>query len=747
MTENRHTPTDEKSAGSRFGRHDEEDVLAGSVRRVIFFNQDNGYAVLRTDVREHKDPVVIVGFIAEIKNGDWFRAKGSWENDRKFGRQFRASFIVQAEPDTTEAIASYLRSNLIDGIGEVYAQKLVEAFGDQVFDVIAKEPERLREVPGIGRVRAASIVNAFAEQSGVREIMLFLHTHGVGARRAVRIYQVYGADAIPIISQNPYRLARDIHGIGFVTADTIAHSVGIEADSMIRIRAGILHALDLAINDGHCGLPRDELLERAVGLLEVSTDRAGDALDHEYRAGTIIAGMVAETQCYFPAHLFRAERDIANRLVTLMRGHRPWKGIDVDHAVPWAEQQTQLKFAHSQLQAIRKALLSKVLIITGGPGVGKTTIVNAILKILLANKTKIELCAPTGRAAKRLAETTEMDARTIHRLLEFDPIHRLFNRNAQTPLECDLVVVDEASMVDVPLMHALSLAIPDTAALLIVGDVDQLPSVGPGQVLSDMIRSGKLPVVALTEVFRQAAQSRIVSSAHQVNQGQMPDLAKPDAESDFYFARCRSPQTAPDLVLELVRNRIPKRFGFDPVRDIQVLCPMNRGPAGTHALNAELQKVLNPVTGPRITRSGWTFSRGDKVMQIVNDYENDVFNGDVGFVIDADEAEQKIRVDFYGRQVEYFSRHLDMLVLAYATTIHKSQGSEYPAVVIPLLKQHFIMLRRNLLYTAMTRGRKLVVLVGERDAVSIAVRDVSVRTRWTRLHSWLMEQPEELELD
>jgi exodeoxyribonuclease V alpha subunit len=502
------------------------------------------------------------------------------------------------------------------------------------------------------------------------------------------------------------------------------------------VRAGISFALAEAMDDGHCGLPYQDLLVLARELLEVPTELVETALGLELQDGTVVADDVDGRQCIFLAALYRAEREIGAKLTALRRGKPPWPSIDADKAIPWVEKRTKLELAKSQIEAVRIALASKVLVITGGPGVGKTTLVNSILKILLAKTVTIALCAPTGRAAKRLSESTGFEAKTIHRLLETDPRTGAFRRDAEAPLDCDLLVVDETSMVDVPLMRALVRALPDQAALLLVGDVDQLPSVGPGQVLADVIGSTAVPVVRLTEVFRQAAESRIIINAHRINQGLMPDLAR-SGNADFYFVDAGDPEDGMGKVLAVVCQRIPKRFGFNPIRDIQVLCPMNRGGVGARSLNIELQRALNPPGDIRVERFGWTFCPGDKVMQVENDYDKDVYNGDLGIVTAIDIEEGELAADFDGRKVTYNFGELDELVLAYATTIHKSQGSEYPAVVIPLMTQHYPMLQRNLVYTGVTRGKRLVVIVGQRKALAIAVKGARIRRRWSKLREWL----------
>jgi exodeoxyribonuclease V alpha subunit len=715
------------------------EVLAGLIERVTFHNAENGFCVLRIKARGHRDLVTVVGHAATIAAGEWITASGEWINDRTHGQQFKARFLKTSTPTSIDGIEKYLSSGMIRGIGPVYAKKMVGAFGEKVFDIIEAEPDRLREVDGIGPVRAQRITAAWAEQKIVREIMVFLHSHGVGTARAVRIYKTYGADAVQVMTENPYRLARDIRGIGFKSADAIAMKLGIERTAMIRVRAGISYALTEAMDEGHCGLPTEKLGPLAVELLEVPRELVQTALDLELAEGTVIADTVGETACVFLGGLYRSEQVIAERLLRLINGTLPWPYIDPEKALPWIEQKTGLSLAETQIAAIRLALLSKVLVITGGPGVGKTTIVNAILRILAAKGVTLLLCAPTGRAAKRMTEATGFEAKTIHRLLEVDPKSGGFKRGGDNPLECDLLVVDETSMVDVMLMQALMKAVPDNAALLIVGDIDQLPSVGPGQVLADVIASGAVPVVRLTEIFRQAAQSRIITSAHKINQGSIPDLSKPEGDSDFYFVEADDPEVAVPRIIELVKTRIPQRFGLDPIRDIQVLCPMNRGGVGARSLNIELQAALNPAGDRKVERFGWTFAPGDKVMQIENDYDKEVYNGDIGYIDDVDPDAGELTTSFDGRAVTYGFGELDTLVPAYAATIHKSQGSEYPAVVIPVMTQHYPMLQRNLLYTGVTRGKRLVVLVGQKKAVAIAVRNVSGRRRWSKLNEWLGE--------
>ena len=717
----------------------QSEVLSGLVERVVFHNAENGFCVLRVQARGHRDVQAVVGRTPAVNPGEWITASGRWENDRSHGRQFAASYIKTSEPNSHGGIEKYLGSGAIHGIGPVYARKLVATFGDKVFDVIGNEPERLREVPGIGPVRARRITSAWEEQKVVREIMIFLHSHGVGAARAARIHKTYGADAVRVMSENPYRLARDIRGIGFFVADNIARELGIDPSAPVRVRAGIRHVLREATSEGHCGLPRGELLRVAQDLLDVPACLAETALRSEVAEGTVVEDTVAEKPCVFLAGLYRAEQGIARAFDALVRGQPPWPPIDAAKALPWIQRQLRITLAQSQSEAVRMALRSKAMVITGGPGVGKTTIVNAILRILAAKGVEIGLCAPTGRAAKRLSETAGMEAKTIHRLLEFDPVRRRFRRGAGNRLEFGLLVIDETSMVDVPLMHSLMKALPAESALLVVGDVDQLPSVGPGRVLGDLIDSGAVPVARLLEVFRQAARSRIVVNAHRINRGQLPEMGRPQGESDFYFVPADEPNTAIRRTLQLVGKRIPDKFNLDPVRDIQVLCPMNRGGIGAKALNVELQAALNPAGSDQVERFGWSFVRGDKVMQIENDYDKDVYNGDIGFIDTLDPEQGALEVNFDGRKVEYTFRELDTLVPAYATTIHKSQGSEYPAVVLLIMNKHYVMLQRNLMYTGITRGKRLVVVVGQRSAIRRAVGTASRSHRCSKLGEWMRD--------
>lgn len=712
------------------------DTLAGTVERVTFHNADSGFAVLRVKARGKRDLVTVVGHAATIGAGEFVTASGHWITDRTHGLQFKAQVLKATPPTGAEGIEKYLASGQMRGIGPAMAKRIVALFGDATFDVIEAEPDRLREVAGIGPMRASRIVAGWAEQKAVREIMIFLHAHGVGTARAVRIFKTYGHEAISVMTDDPYRLARDIRGIGFRTADAIAAKLGMAKTAPQRLRAGVSYALQEATDEGHCGLPHADLVKLAETLLEVGAPLIEEAITVELARGDIVADTIGEASCVFLKGLHLAERNIARRLLDLASGQPPWPAIDLDKAMPWIESRTGKVLAPSQTEAVRLVLSSKVAVVTGGPGTGKTTLLDAILRMLVAKGVRVALAAPTGRAAKRMTEQTGIEAKTIHRLLEIDPTNGSFRKGEEDRLDCDLLVVDETSMVDVPLLNALLKAVPPRAGLLLVGDVDQLPSVGPGQVLADIIASAALPTARLTEVFRQAASSRIIVNAHRINRGEMPETPRAGDDSDYFFVEIASPEDGVAKILEIVRDRIPKRFGLDPLKDVQVLCPMNRGLLGSRNLNVELQRTLNPSPTASIERFGWIFAVGDRVMQTVNDYDREVFNGDLGVVTTIDTAEGVLSAEFDGREVAYPFGELDTLVLAYATTIHKSQGSEYPAVVIPVAMQHYMMLARNLLYTGVTRGKRLVVLVGQKKAVAMAVRAGGKR-RWTKLGEWL----------
>ena len=708
-------------------------ALQGSIERVTYHNSETGYCVLKVKVKAHSDLVTVVGHISSATPGEFIESEGIWIQHRDFGLQFKAEQMKSIHPSTLEGIEKYLGSGMVKGIGPHFAKKLVEAFKAEVFEVIENSPQKLRQVTGIGTIRIHKITLAWHEQKVIREIMVFLQSHGVSTARSVRIYKTYGDHAISKVKENPYQLARDIHGIGFKTADQIAFQLGISKTSLIRARAGIQYALQEHIGEGHCAYPENLLLQNANQLLEIEEAILKQAIELELQDRFLIREEIEGILCLYTAALYRYENEIARMIASLHNLPAPWQAIDIAKAVETSENQIGIQLDPLQKEAISQALSSKLLIITGGPGTGKTTLTRSILGILKSKGVRLVLGSPTGRAAKRLSECTGIEAKTLHRILGFDPKKNGFLHDNENPLPADLVLVDEASMIDVALMYHLLKAIPKTAAVIFVGDVDQLPSVGPGTILKSLIDSEAIPTVRLTQIFRQTSQSQIIQAAHRVRQGLIPDLERKDKTSDFHFISLDEPEITLSKIIELVTQRIPKAFQFDPIKDIQVLCPMNRGVLGTRSLNSELQKSLNANPEIKIERFGVTYAPGDKVMVIANDYDKEVFNGDIGIIESIDLTEQEALIDFEGKSVVFEFNEMDILSLAYAISIHKSQGSEYPAVVIPLSTQHFTLLKRNLIYTGMTRGKKLVVLVGQKKALAIAIKTKDQGLRWNSL--------------
>jgi exodeoxyribonuclease V alpha subunit len=724
--------------------------ISGSVERVTFVNPETGWTVARLRRPGRRELVTIVGNLVALTPGESLELAGAWEEDPRYGTQFRVERYRSSSPSTTEGIRRYLGSGLIRGIGPKMAERLVEAFGDETLQVIEENPNRMYNLPGFGKGRVESIKAAWQEQREIRNVMVFLQSHGVGAAFATKIYRRYGDEAIDQVQSNPYRLAIDIDGIGFLTADRIAARLGIAGTAAERVEAGVLHVLQEASSEGHVFLPETQLVRAAAELLDIDEEpiqRAIEALAADDRvvaepldaallkgpaAPPAAADLPAGDRAVYVKPLHVAETQASAALRRLRDTTGELRPFDVDKALSWAQQRLDLELTPHQSEAVRAAVTSKLVVVTGGPGTGKSTIVRSILAIVTALRARVALAAPTGRAAKRLSELTGHDAKTIHRLLEFSPKDGGFQRNADKPLKADVVIVDEASMVDVVLLHHLVKAIPARARLVLVGDVDQLPSVGPGAVLRDLIASHAPHVVWLDRIFRQAEGSWIVTNAHRINQGEFPEFPERGTSGDFFFVRRDDPEEVRETILDLCRRRLPHRYGLDPVDDIQVLTPMHRGVVGTQRLNADLQELLNRVP-ISLNRGNQTFKLRDKVIQTVNDYDKDVYNGDIGRIVRLDADAARLAVEFEGRRVWYEGLELDELAPAYAISIHKSQGSEYPAVVIPITTSHYVMLQRNLLYTAVTRGKRLVVLVGSAKALAIAIRNARPVARWTGL--------------
>ena len=716
----------------------EMETVDGTVKSVVFRNDETGFTILHVTPAETDGAfrlaareITVLGTCAAAWEGEELHATGEWVDDPVRGRQFKAKSVECIPPKSVEGVRRYLASGLIRGIGPVLANRIVDRFGAETIDVLDHHSGRLREIPKVGPKKIASIVQGWREGKGTREVMIFTQTYGISAGKAAKIYRTYGPDSVAIIKRDPYRLCRDIWGIGFATADRIALAVGLPKDSPLRARAAIVFTLRTEADEaGHCWTSEPDLLLHAQELVGISVETLAEALKHELDAGRV----VKEGDRLYLRDLWVAERRVAAKLKDLLASPPAFAPIDPDRAVAWWERKTGFTLAPAQLRAVRASVGSKVSIVTGGPGVGKTTIIRALVEIFQArtgvHKITVQLGAPTGRAAKRMAESTGAPAQTLHRLLKYNPQTNAFTYNEERPLAGDVFIFDEMSMVDIRLMADLVVALPRRATLILVGDTDQLPSVGPGNVLRDLIASQTISTSQLTEIFRQDSSGLIVRNAHHVNAGE-PFETRAGA-SDFYFVAQDDPAKALDLVLDFMVTRIPRHFHLEPLQDVQVLTPMRRNLLGAENLNAAIQKRLNG-TGPGVVRGGMEFRAGDRVMQLRNNYDKDVYNGDVGFVQSVEPAERTLVVLFDGRPVEYRAADLDELTLAYATTIHKSQGSEYPAVIVLLHRQHYMMLQRNLLYTAITRGKKLVLVIGSPWAVKQAIETNVVRARRTSL--------------
>ncbi len=723
------------------------DRLQGIVERVTYYNEETGYSVLRLSVTGQPGLVTVVGNLPEVQPGESLRLEGSWTVHPQYGRQFKAERCEQVLPATVEGIKKYLGSGLVKGVGPVIAARIVQQFGADTLRILDEEPHRLREALGVGPKRAAAVAQAWEEQKHIRAVMMFLQSHGVTTGLAVKIYKTYGDDALRVVQEDPYRLARDIWGVGFKTADKIARHLGLPTDSPARVQAGVAYVLSQKADEGHVYTPEEELVAEAARLLDVPPALVRDALaaldaDETVRRETFTypppspdGAPLREERAVYLAPFYYGEIGVTKRVAELV-SHRAsrlggLRAADVSRLLARLSQETAIELSPEQRGAVQTALTHKVTVLTGGPGTGKTVTTRTIIGALELLDCRYALCAPTGRAAKRLSEATGREAKTVHRLLEYSPQDG-FRRNAAHPLEVDFLIVDEASMLDLLLTNHLLKAVKPEAHVLFVGDVDQLPSVGAGDVLRDLIASGRAAVVRLTTIFRQAQNSGIVVNAHRVNRGQMPILNRFD---DFYFFSQEDPRQAADLLVDIVKRRIPRKFGLDAVDEVQVLAPMYRGACGVANLNQLLQEALNPPSPRKPERrlGGRIFRVGDKVMQTRNDYVREVYNGDIGRVVALDGVEQTLTVRIDGRPVVYDWAESDELAHAFAISVHKSQGSEYPAVVMPLLTQHYLMLQRNLFYTAITRAQRLVVLVGTRRAIGIAVHNAKVRERHSGL--------------
>jgi exodeoxyribonuclease V alpha subunit len=717
--------------------------LAGQIEHITYFNEASGYTVAKVKVPGQWDLVTVVGNMMSPLPGEILKMKGEWSVHPRFGEQFKIQTYQVTVPATIYGIQKYLGSGLIKGLGPKMARRIVDRFGKTTLDIIEHQVHRLAEINGIGKKRIAMIQQAWIAQKEIRDVMLFLQSHGVSSGYATKIFKQYRDQSIAVVKQNPYRLAMDIVGIGFIIADRIAGQLGFPKNSEKRAEAGMIYVLQNLSDEGHVFYPYDTLIQKCADMLEVDAPLVIQAMESLSRSKKIVIETLdvpSHTQskpqkAVYLTTFHLCETGIALKLRKLLSTPITIPAVDSEKAMAWIQRKLDVTLARHQISAIKNALQNKILVITGGPGTGKTTIINAILKIVKKQGVRTLLAAPTGRAAKRMKEAAGHDAQTIHRLLEFNMQFGGFQRNETTPLSCDMLIIDEASMIDTILMHHLLKAVPLQASLILVGDVNQLPSVGPGNVLNDIITSNIVPVVMLTEIFRQAKESRIITNAHRINSGLFPSVAAPATgldTTDFYFIEQEDPERVLQIILELAVNRIPSRFGLNAVEDIQVLAPMHKGIVGAGNLNTALQQAMNPGE-TAVTRGNNAFRVNDKVMQIKNNYDKSVFNGDIGCIRRIDTVNQEAVIRMDDRDVRYDFSELDEITLAYAISVHKSQGSEYAAVVMPVLTQHFLLLQRNLIYTAVTRGKQLVVLVGTKKALAMGIKNNKTTRRFTHL--------------
>lgn len=713
--------------------------IEGTLERIVFSNHENGFTVARFRESPKKSLTTIVGNLGSVHVGENLSLEGEWVENKKFGTQFKINTYHVKPPSSLEGLEKYLGSGAIKGIGPVMAQRIIELFGMESLDILENHPLLLSRVEGLGRKRIKQIKKAWDEQKESRDIMIFFQGHGITPAYSMKIYKYYGRDAVEKVRENPYRLARDIFGIGFLTADRIAQNLGVEPNSPLRANAGMIYVMTKFSEEGHVYVPELMLFQQAEKILQIEIIILEEALKNLIEKGELVRDRDDNNEAIIYLNtLHLAETGVAETIHQLCEGENGLPEFDVEKAIAWAETQEQISLAPLQKEAIRKAVQSKVMVITGGPGTGKTTILNTVLMILKKLRVSFRLAAPTGRAAKRMKETTGEEASTLHRLLEFNPKDGEFQRNFENQLEEDVIIVDEASMLDIVLAFYFFKAVSPKAHVILVGDIDQLPSVGPGNVLGNIIDSNVADVVELKEIFRQAEKSLTIVNAHRINQGEFPIIKQPEGDDipDFYFVEKNDPKEAAETIKQLMLKRIPQKFNFDPVDDIQVISPMYKGAAGVDEINRSLQDHLNKGA-KEVVRGDRVFREGDKVMQIRNNYDREVFNGDIGRIFDIDLEEQEVAVDFYGMIVRYDFISLDELVLAYSISVHKSQGSEFKAVILPLTTEHFIMLQRNLLYTAITRGKQLVVLVGSKKALSVAIRNNKIKYRYSNLKSRL----------
>jgi exodeoxyribonuclease V alpha subunit len=709
------------------------EYISGIVERITYENEETGFSVIKIKSKGFSELVTVVGNLAAVNVGASIKLKGKWRHDSKYGRQFNVVEYKETVPATIAGIEKYLGSGLIKGIGPVYARRIVNYFKEDTLQVIEEEPDRLINVDGIGQKRVDMIKKAWEEQKEIKNVMLFLQSNGVSTAYAVKIYKTYGNQSISIVKNNPFRLADDIWGIGFKTADKIARQLGFDKNSYERCRSGIIYVLNELSNDGHCYATREQLISEAVKILELEEELIESTINRMTEEKSV---MPDENNAIYLPPFYYSEIGTQKRIQEILARKTDGTLINIDKLVSEIEQEYNIKYNDIQLEAIKTSAVSKLMVLTGGPGTGKTTTTLAIIKVFQKMGKKVLLAAPTGRAAKRMSETTGMEAKTIHRLLEYKPPEG-YQKNADNLLECDALIIDETSMVDIILMYNLLKAINDDTIVVLVGDVDQLPSVGPGNVLKDIIDSGVVDVVRLTRIFRQALGSAIVRNAHRINKGKMPNLRN-NRNSDFFFIEEDQPEKVVETIRDLCARRLPGYYKVDPISDIQVLCPMQRGETGAQNMNIVLQEALNPTT-ITIKYGGMTYRLNDKVMQIKNNYDKNVFNGDIGTIVKIDNEDKTLVISFDGNDVDYDVTELDEVMLAYATTVHKSQGSEYKIVIAPFTMQHYMMLQRNLLYTCITRAKDVFVLVGSKKAIGIAISSNKIQQRNTML-SWRLVQ-------